>query len=540
MNVADAIAHILKAEGVEHLVCYPRQLLIDACTKVGIRPILCRQERVGMGIADGMSRSTNAGRIGVFAMQGGPGIENSFPGVAQAYADNVPVLVLPAGPLGQRNTPPHFYAVENFSRITKWAAEIDKPGRTVELLRRAFSYLRSGRQGPVLVEIPEDVVEADIGAAFEYSPVRSVRSAPDPADVREAAGLLLRSTCPLIHAGQGTMYAQATTELVKLAELLQAPVMTTNIGKSAFPENHPLSIGASVISAPKAVFHFLKKADLVLAVGASLTINPWTPKVPPGKRVVQITNDPADLNKEVPNVAAMLGDAKLCLQALIDEIGSRKRADYGIAAEIRSIKEEWMREWMPELTSAEVPINQYRIVHDLKGAVDPANVIITHEAGSPREQLVTFWECHQPRGYLGWGKSTQLGHGLGLIMGAKLANPDKLCINVMGDASIGMVGMDIETAVRNRIGILTIVFNNGAMANERKSMPLAMEQHGALDQGGDYRTVAKGLGAWSTRIEKPDAFLPALRQAIESTQSGTPALIECMVKHNLKFSRYQL
>jgi acetolactate synthase-1/2/3 large subunit len=538
MNVADAIAHILKAEGVEHLICYPRQLLIDACTKVGIRPILCRQERVGLGIADGLSRSTNGKRIGVFAMQGGPGIENSFPGVAQAYADNVPVLVLPAGPLGARNTAPHFYAVENFARITKWAAEIDKPARAPEILRRAFNLLRSGKPGPVLVEIPEDVVEADIGAPLEYASVRRVRSAPDPADVREVAQLLLSSKCPLIHAGQGTMYAEATPELVRLAELLQAPVMTTNIGKSAFPENHPLSIGASVISAPKAVFHFLKKSDLVLGVGASFTINPWTPKVPLGKRVVHITNDPADLHKEVPNVAAILGDAKLALQALIDEIGSRKRPDYGIAAEIRAVKEEWLREWLPELTSSEVPINQYRVVHDLKRAVDPANVIITHEAGSPREQLVTFWECHAPRGYLGWGKSTQLGHGLGLIMGAKLAHPEKLCINVMGDASIGMVGMDLETAARNRIGIITLVFNNGSMANERKSMPLAMERHRALDQGGNYSEVAKALGLWSTRVEKPDAFLPALRQAIESTQSGTPALIECMVKHNLKFSRY--
>jgi thiamine pyrophosphate-dependent acetolactate synthase large subunit-like protein len=185
-----------------------------------------------------------------------------------------------------------------------------------------------------------------------------------------------------------------------------------------------------------------------------------------------------------------------------------------------------------------VPINQYRVVHDLKSAVDPANVIITHEAGSPREQLVTFWESHAPRGYLGWGKSTQLGHGLGLIMGAKLAHPEKLCINVMGDASIGMVGMDIETAVRNRIAILTIVFNNGSMANEKKSMPLAMERFGALDQGGNYAGVAKALGAWSRRVERPEAFLPALEPAFEAMRSGTPALIECIVKHNFKYSRY--
>jgi acetolactate synthase I/II/III large subunit len=538
MKVAEAIAAVLKAEGVDTLVCYPRQLLIDACTRAGIRPVVCRQERVGAGMADGISRSTNGAKIGVFAMQGGPGVENAFAGVAQVYADNVPVLFLPAGPLGRRNTPPHFYAIEHFAKVTKWAAELDKPARTAEIMRRAFQQLRSGRPGPVMIELPNDVIEADIGGALDYTPVKRVRSAPDPADVRTVAELLLKSTCPVIHAGQGTMYAGATEELVKLAELIQAPVMTTNTGKSAFPEDHPLSIGACVISAPKAVFHFLRKADLVLGVGASFTVNPWTPKIPPGKRVVQITNDPGDINKEVPVVAAILADAKLALQALIAEIGSRRRSDSGLAAEIRAVKQEWREEWRAELASSEKPINQYRILHDLMRAVDTSNTIITHEAGSPREQAVPFWESRAPRGYLGWGKSTQLGHGLGLIMGAKLANPGKLCINLMGDASIGMVGMDLETAVRNRIGILTIVFNNGVMAGEKNAMPLSVEQHRASDVGGNYSEVAKGLGVWSRRIDDADEFTGVLRQALEITQGQAPALIECMAKQNYKFSRY--
>lgn len=538
MKVAEAIAQILKAEGTEHLICYPRQLLIDACTNVGIRPIVCRQERVGAGIADGISRSTSGKRTGVFAMQGGPGVENTFPGVAQVYSDNVPVLFLPAGPLGRRNTPPHFYAVEHYGRVTKWAAEIDKPARTAELMRRAFHHLRNGKPGPVMIELPNDVIESEIGGDLDYQPVRRVRSAPDPADVRRVAEMLLKAKCPVLHAGQGVMYAGATDELVKLAELIQAPVMTTNTGKSAFPENHALSIGASVISAPKAVVHFLRKADLVVGIGASFTVNPWTPKVPPGKKIVHITNDPADINKEVANDAAILGDAQLVLQALIDEIGSRKRPDEGMAREIETVKREWMEEWNAEFGSSEAPINQYRVIGDLMRHVDTRNTIITHEAGSPREQLVPFWESRAPRGYLGWGKSTQLGHGLGLIMGAKIANPEKLCINVMGDASFGMVGLDIETAVRNRIGILTIVFNNGVMAGEKNAMPLSVERYRASDVGGNYSEVAKALGAWSKRIEKPDAFVPTLKEALEAVQAGTPAVIECVAKQNYRFSRY--
>ena len=139
---------------------------------------------------------------------------------------------------------------------------------------------------------------------------------------------------------------------------------------------------------------------------------------------------------------------------------------------------------------------------------------------------------------MGWGKSTQLGYGLGIMMGAKLAEPDKLCVNMMGDAAIGMVGMDIETAVRNRIGILTIVFNNGVMAIERGHMPYATEAYGALDQGGDYSKIAEALGAWGRRVERVDDFLPSLKDAIEITKTGQPALLECIVKEGYDFSRY--
>jgi acetolactate synthase-1/2/3 large subunit len=254
---------------------------------------------------------------------------------------------------------------------------------------------------------------------------------------------------------------------------------------------------------------------------------------------VHLTNAPDEVGKEHVTDVALCGDAKLALRALIDEIGGRGAARRaGVGGAVRAVREEWEREWAAELDSAEVPINQYRVIRDLQRVVGDRRTIVTHEAGSPREQMVTFWKSTRPRDYLGWGKSTSLGHGLGLIMGAKLANPDATCINVMGDASIGMVGMDIETAVRNQIGILTIVFNNGVMAGERRGMEIATEKYHALDLGGDYRTVAAGLGAWSKRVEEPDAFIPAAREALDVTATGRPALIEVMAKQNNRFSRY--
>ncbi len=538
MKVAEAIARILRREGIEHLICYPRQALIDFCAEAGIRPIVCRQERVGVGIADGISRSTYGKRIGVFSMQGGPGVENTFPGAAQVFGDNVPVLLIPGDRVGRSFTPPSFDPVQSFRGVTKWAAEISESGRVFELMRRAFHNLRTGKPGPVLIELPSKVANQDLDGDFDYSPPVALRSAPDATDVRTIAELVLKAKRPIVHAGQGVLYAGATKELVTFAELIQAPVLTTNTGKGAFPENHPLSLGASVVSAPKTMFHFLGKADCIIAMGSSLTRNHWAPQIPTGKTIIHCTNDPADINKEFPTRAAMIGDAKLMLEALIAEIGAKRRTTDDIAAEVQAVREEWLREWQSELTSSEVPINQYRIIYDLMHAVDRENTIVTHDSGSPREQLVSFWQCVAPGGYLGWGKTTQLGHGLGLIMGAKLAHPEKLCINVMGDASMGMVGMDIETAARNGIGILTIVFNNGVMAGEQNGLQAAIQRYRAADLGGNYSEVARALGAWSTRIAQPDGFLPALKQAIEVTRSNTPALIECVAKQNFKYSRY--
>src|SRR6185437_10824497 len=146
------------------------------------------------------------------------------------------------------------------------------------------------------------------------------------------------------------------------------------------------------------------------------------------------------------------------------------------ARSVAAGKDEWLAEWAKHLDSDEVPINQYRVIRDLMRTVDRDNTIVTHDSGSPREQFLPFWETTASRSYMGWGKSTQLGYGLGLVMGAKLAAPDKLCINVMGDSSFGMTGLDIETAARNRIPILTVVFNNGIMAAERNVLKISTQK----------------------------------------------------------------
>ena len=294
MQGVDAIAEVLRREGVEYLSVYPAQPLIDACAKVGVRPVICRQERVGMAISDGFSRTTNGNRLGVFASQVGPGTENSFPGAAQAFADNVPILHLAGGDVNDRvHVEPVFDPVENYRHVTRWAARMGSTARIPELMRRAFYQLRTGKTGPVLLEIAGDVWFSELDGELDYEPVRPSRAAPDPADVAAAAEALLAAERPVIHAGQGCLYAEAWDELRELAELLQAPVMTTMQGKSVFPEDHPLALGAATVSKTKQTVHFMANADVVFGVGCSFTATHYGIAVPPGKTVIHNSANPA-------------------------------------------------------------------------------------------------------------------------------------------------------------------------------------------------------------------------------------------------------
>jgi acetolactate synthase-1/2/3 large subunit len=545
MKGADVVAEILKREGTEFLACYPRNPLIDACANLDIRPILCRQERMGVGMADGFSRMRAGRQNGVFAAQHGPGIENAFAGVAQAYSENVPVLVIPAGFGGDRqHVTPTFRAAEVYAPVTKYSAMVASVQEIPHVMRRAYQAMRSGKPGPVLVEVPNPVFEAEFDGSIDYKPVPIMRSAPDPAMVKEAVKLLLAAKNPVIWAGQGVHYAQAGERLAALAEIIPAPVCATNPGKSAIAETHPLSLGASTRSSQKGYYHFLNRADVVLAIGSSMTKTSFGPALPKRKKIIHSTNDASDINKDVVAEIGLVGDATLVIDALVEEIGKQKgKADAAklsaLKDEVAAVKKAWREEWAKYLNSDEVPINQYRVINEMLKTLDRDRVIITHDSGSPREQLLPFWETTKPHSYMGWGKSTQLGYGLGLAMGAKLACPDKICINVMGDSSFGMSGMDIETASRNDIGIITVVFNNQVMACERHVLEKSTEKFGALRVLGDYTKVAEGLNVAARRVEKPAEIVPAIKEAVKTAESGKPFLIEITAKEGYDFSRYE-
>ena len=545
MNGDQAIVKILKAEGVEWLSCFPAQTLINEASKEGIRPILCRQERAGVNMADGYSRVNNGNKIGVFTMQTGPGAENAFGGVAQGYADSVPFLTIPGGNPGPRQgVHPNFEAVPNYQGITKWAGLINMVERIPEMMSRAFTHLKHGRLGPVMLELPRDVALAEYpGETLDYTPVRKYKSGAAQEDVRDLVAAMLAAKCPIINAGQGVLYAEATPELVEFVELTNIPVMTTLAGKSAFPENHPFSLGTGASSGTLMAGHFLNKTDFVLGLGTSFTISNFNAPMPAGVTLGHVTNCAEDVNKDYRVQLGAIGDAKLVLGQMIEEvkrqIGEHGRGDVeGVADEIARVRVEFMAEWGPRLSSDEVPISPYRVISEIANAVDVSNTIITHDSGYPREQIVPFWQPVRPRGYLGWGKSTQLGYGLGLAMGAKIARPDMTVVNLMGDAAFGMSGMDIETAARSSIGTLTVILNNGVMTHYHDHFPHAAEHWGSNKLGGHYAKVAEGLGAYAERVDAPDQVGPALQRGLEATRNNQPAVIEMITKEEETIPRY--
>ena len=199
------------------------------------------------------------------------------------------------------------------------------------------------------------------------------------------------------------------------------------------------------------------------------------------------------------------------------------------------MREEWLKEWTPKLASDEVPLNPYRVMWDFMQTVDPKDAIVTHDSGSPRDQLMPFYRATAPRGYLGWGKSHALGTGLGLIMGAKLAAPNKFCVNFMGDAAFGMTGLDFETAVRTGIPITTIVLNNSAMAIERHALVISHERYRARDIGGNY-DMGRAMGGYAERVEKPDEIVPAIQRARQHNEAGRAVLLEFITSQEINFS----
>ena len=531
MNSVEYVARILKDEGVTWMSCFPSNPLIEAVAKEGIRPVAFRHERGAVMAADGYSRLSDRKRFGVVAVQSQAGAENSMGGLAQANGDNSPILLLPGGnSLDKLFVRPNFFAGTTWAPLLKHVDVIMRPDQTGDIMRRAFHALRTGRSGPVLVEMPGDVCSQPIpDDAHAYASPTAAMYAPSAGAVADAARKLVDAEEPLIWAGSGVMTAGACEELRTLAELLDVPVFTSMPGKSAIDERHPLSVGAGVSSTTGPARQWLDNCDVLFAVGSSLTWTPYGQSFSRDKFLIHSVIADEEINKDTVAAIGLVGDARLTLEAMIDAvkglIGEQGR-DTGVKARVAEAREAWIAQWRPYLTNDDGPLSPYRVIHEMNEVLDNETSVVTHDAGAPRDQIVPFYTATTPHSYVGWGKTTHLGFSIPLMIGAKMAAPERMCVNLMGDGAFGMSGLDIETSSRAGIPITTVLLNNGIMATYPGGFPTAREQFGVSHMQGDYAGIARAMGAEGIHVTQAAEMAPALEQAKRLNADGKTVLID--------------
>ena len=539
IKAANGVARILKAEGIQWISCYPTSHINNAAGEEELPIYMMGEERFGVALADAFSRVTCGKRIGActaMASLNAAGIQMAFGAIAQAWEDSSPVLIL-AEALGQgasRHT--HFNIAETFRHVTKWVGTIDRPELVPDYMRRAFTHLRSGRPGPVLLLVPKDLGEYDEDR-YPYTPVKGWRSAPDPDDVKAAVKALLAAKDPILYVGEGVYYADATAELLRFAEMAQVPVLTTLKAKGAFPENHALALGVRGSLAA----HYLEKCDLLFSIGSSLFPNRFSHAIPdPEKKtIVQCTVDTLDINRSYETRLAVIGDAKLTLQGLIEEFSrqagtARKKPE--LLDDISAGRKAFMAKFRPWMDSNEKPINPYRVIGDLMKVLDPGSSFVTADSGNTRDQTSTVYEAQIPRGHLGWGNVSTLGFSFAGAFAAKLAYPDRQCLNITGDAGVCYMMGSFEAAARYRVGITTLHINNGGYSGYGPGFWGAghdpytwkVSDHGSACMA----SMARAIGYHAEDVTEPAAIVPALKRAFDENAKGRPAFLEFICSHH--------
>ncbi len=546
IDVATGIARILKQEGVDWVSTFPVCRVNNALGREGIPMIMMRDDRYAVALADAFSRITAGGRTGVCTFQGGvnaAGLQVAYAGLAQAFEDGSPVLCITDGvPIGASENS-QFDVASSLKSVSKWYGFLDAPHRVPEFMRRAFTMLRTGRPGPVVLAIPDADGLYD-ETADPYVPVKGWRSTADAADVSTAVDLLLKAKDPLIYAGEGVIYAGASADLRSFAEMVGLPVVSTLKAKGAFPENHPLFVGVR----GEHVEGYLEKSDLIFAVGSSLSPGRFSHGIPnaAAKTIIHCNMDELHVNKVYSTASALIGDAKLVLQALSQELSTRdlsgRRTSSEMASEVKTARDAGLAQYRSAMASDDMPINPYRVYAALMEALDPYNSFLTHESGNTRDQLSTVYDTLVPRGFLGWGNVSSLGFSLAATIAAKLTFPEKQCVAVTGEAGLGYMFGNLEVPLRQKMGITIAHVSNGGFAGYGPGFwgaghdPFTHKVLGYDDI--DMSKVIGELGYHTERVTEPAEVAPALLRAFSANRSDQPSYIEFVCSQYPVYGRW--
>jgi acetolactate synthase-1/2/3 large subunit len=522
-----AVVEHLRQEGVRHVFNVPGESftsILDGLRDVeDIRLITNRQEGGACLMAEAYAKATR--RPGVCVVTRGPGATNASIGIHCARYDSTP-LVLLVGQVtraargreaGQEIDYGHF-----FGSMAKWVIEVNDPRRVSEVMARAFHIARSGRPGPVVVSLPRDMLDetADVPLVEPY-PV--VRSNPDPEAIGEMVKRIGAAQNPILLAGSGTEYARAREELVRFSEKFHIPVVTTYRRLAAFPNNHPHYLG-NLSSAQNHAREAVAGADLVLAVGTRLnqqsTAGYTLPR--PGQTLIQIDAAEDVIGQNHRPDLALVADVKLALAAALAHPAPAPSPNrQGWIDEYRAVQEAWATP--PERPSGKVSME--RVMQDMKATL-PKDTIHTVDAGNFALWVHKYQEFGTSDTFFGPTVGC-MGYGVPAAIGAKLAHPDRVTIANCGDGGFMMTGQEMATAVQFGVKIITVVYNNSALATIRMHQEAQYPHRpsGTDFVNPDFADLGNAYGALGMKVTRDNEFLPALQEAL---QADRPALIEVL------------
>jgi acetolactate synthase I/II/III large subunit len=547
LSGAEALVRMLELHGVRHVfgLCGDTSLpLYDALFRLdhGITHVLTRDERSAAYMADAYARVT--GRVGVCEGPSGGGATYILPGVVEANESSIPVLALTTDIAVASRGRYVLTEVDQealFRPLTKWNRMLDQASQIPRTVRAAFRHMTTGRPGAAHIGLPFDVQkepvdEADVHADPSLGVYPARRAAPDPGAIRAAAEALLVAERPLMICGGGPVIAGAEAPLQALAELLELPVATTISGQGSIPDGHPLAVGVVGSNGGTPEMRALvDRADLVLFVGCragSVTTERWRHPVPGEVRVVHIDVDPAVIGANYPTEVAVVGDARLALAALGDELAGRtlpsRESGWGRLAVAQARADKFVA-FEALARSDDVPIRPERIVQTLQMLL-PEDAVVVADAGTPCPYFSAYYEQRRAgRQFISNRAHGALGYALPAAAGAQIGRPHAKCVAVMGDGSFGFAAGELETIVRLGLPITMVVIANATFgwikAGQRSGFG---ERYFSVDfLPGQHARVAEAYGVRTWRVEEPDELQPSLAAALEA---GGPTLVDVVTQ----------